>query len=124
MRGTLNLLLTFIGCTLGVTSVQGQSEALPICKPIRTVADAPCADLPQVIPAELTGFSKLSVEATRGGDVILSVAINQAGIPEEIEVANSRGKEFDEQAIAAFRQCRFKPTIYKNEPSLDYSRFC
>src|SRR5216684_1110873 len=114
MRRTLNLLLTFVGCTLGAASVQGQSEALPICKPIRTVADAPCADLPQLVPAELAGFSKLGVEATRGDDVVLSVTISQAGIPKEIEVAKSRGKEFDEQAIAAFRQCRFKPTIYKN----------
>jgi TonB family protein len=114
MRGILNLLLTFSACTLGATSVQGQSEALPICKPIRTVADAPCVDLLE-ISAELPAFSKLAMRATREGDVILSVTISQTGIPEEIEVAKSHGKEFDEQAIAAFRQCRFKPAIYKNE---------
>jgi TonB family protein len=57
------------------------------------------------------------MQATRGGDVILSVTISQAGVPEEIEVAKSHGKEFDEQAIVAFRQCRFKPAIFKNEPS-------
>jgi TonB family protein len=115
MRGTQNLLWIFLGCTFGATSVQGQSEALPICNPNRTVADAPCVDLPSEISAEFPEFSKLAVEATRGGDVVLSVSISQAGIPEEIEVAKSRGKEFDEEAIAAFRQCRFKPTIYKNE---------
>ena len=116
MSGTQNLLWIFLGWTLAATSVQGQSEALPICKPIRTVADAPCVDIPVGTSAEFPAFSKLAVEATRGGEVVLSVTISQAGIPEEIAVARSRGKEFDEGAIAAFRQCRFKPAIYKNEP--------
>jgi len=115
MRGTLNLLLIFIGCTLGATSVQGQSEALPICKQSRTLDDTPCAYLPSEISVEFPAFSKLTVEATRGGDVVLAVIIGQTGIPEEVHVVKSRGKEFDEEAIAAFRQCRFKPTIYENE---------
>jgi len=115
VRGTQNLLLIFLGWTLVATSVQGQSEALPICRSIRTVADAPCADLPREISAEFPAFSKRSVEATRGGDVVLSVTISQAGIPEEIQVEKSRGSRFDEEVVAAFRQCRFKPTIYKNE---------
>jgi TonB family protein len=115
MRGTLNLLLIFIGCALGATSVQGQSEALPICKQSRTLDDTPCAYLPSEISTEFPAFSKLTVEATRGGDVVLAVTIGQTGIPEEVQVLKSRGKEFDEEAIAAFRRCRFKPTIYKNE---------
>ena len=70
MRGTLNLLLTFIACTLGATSVQGQSEALPICNRLELVADALLRRSPGNIGRVTSAFSKLANASDAEGDVM------------------------------------------------------
>jgi TonB family protein len=52
----------------------------------------------------------------QGSEVVLSVVVDEKGQPQNVQVASSGGATFDEKAIKALRQWRFKPAICNGEP--------
>lgn len=48
--------------------------------------------------------------------VVCSLVVSPEGLPTNIKVKRSAGKDFDENAMEAVRQFRFKPAMRKGEP--------
>lgn len=60
--------------------------------------------------------AEFSEEAKRlkvGGVSVVKLIVDTQGIPEQIRVVRTLGHGLDEQAVAAVRQYRFKPSIYQ-----------
>ena len=55
-------------------------------------------------------------KANLSGNVIVSLVVDQDGIPRNVEVAKGMGNEFDEKAVEAVQQYRFKPATRNGEP--------
>lgn len=54
--------------------------------------------------------------ASLSGDVIVSLIVDQDGLPRDVQVAKGMGNEFDEKAVEAVKQYRFKPATQNGEP--------
>lgn len=55
-------------------------------------------------------------KAKLSGDVIVSLVVDQDGMPRNVQVARGMGNEFDEKAVEAVQQYRFKPATQNGEP--------
>jgi periplasmic protein TonB len=51
-----------------------------------------------------------------GGIAVVSLVVDGQGLPESIRVVRKLGHGLDEQAIAAVRQYRFKPSMLHGQP--------
>lgn len=55
-------------------------------------------------------------QAKLSGDVIVSLLVDQEGIPRNVQVVQGMGNEFDEKAVEAVEQYRFRPATQNGEP--------
>ena len=62
-------------------------------------------------------YPELAIAAGRMGVVILETIINEEGIPIDIVKQTNLGHGFEEAAIAALKQTRFHPAIYRGRPT-------
>ena len=53
---------------------------------------------------------------TLNGTSTLGLIVNEQGLPTEIHVAKSLRKDYDESALDAVRQCRWKPYLLNGDP--------
>ena len=54
--------------------------------------------------------------AKLSGDVIVSLIVDQDGLPREVRIAKGMGNEFDQKAVEAVEQYRFRPATQNGEP--------
>jgi TonB family protein len=66
----------------------------------------------QVVPK----YTEDARRAELAGTVILDVAIDKVGKTGDVRVLQSLDKGLDEQAVAAVKQWKYKPALYKGEP--------
>jgi TonB family protein len=62
---------------------------------------------------------KFPADAPQGkfaGFVVVAMAINTEGKPEQVHVVISLGPEFDKNAVAAAKQYRFRPALRNGKP--------
>jgi TonB family protein len=50
------------------------------------------------------------------GTCLVSFVVDSSGVPEQVKVVESLGADFDESAVAAVKQYRFKPAVYRGQP--------
>jgi TonB family protein len=55
-------------------------------------------------------------KAKLSGNVVVALIVDQDGIPRNVQVARGMGNEFDEKAVEAVQQYRFKPATQNGEP--------
>ena len=61
-------------------------------------------------------YSEEARQAKRQGAVLLQVAIDENGVPQEIKVVRSLGFGLDQKAIEAVQKWRFKPALKDGQP--------
>ena len=83
-------------------------------------APAPAPSLPKTIPPSAVQYlvppapvySRMSAKMRESGKVLVRVYIDEAGLPRNVQLANSTGfPRLDDAALAAVRNCRFKPYL-------------
>lgn len=85
-------------------------DIYPACKMSGSTSRA------QVIYKVDPNYSEEAKAAKQQGEVWLSVTIDASGIPTDVTIACKLGLGLDEQAIAAVKQWRFKPTMKDGAP--------
>ncbi len=108
----------------------------PPAPPTPVVAEAPPApptppQPPKIIPASevqylvkpAPEYPRLSVRAGESGLVMVSVYIDEAGLPRTVQVQQSSGHaRLDESAVSAVRRARFKPYTHNGVPTAGWAR--
>jgi periplasmic protein TonB len=108
----------------------------PPAPPTPVVAEAPPAppappQPPQIIPASevqylvrpAPEYPRLSIRAGESGLVMVSVYIDEAGLPRTVQVQQSSGHvRLDEAAVSAVRRARFKPYTQNGVPTAGWAR--
>jgi len=61
-------------------------------------------------------YSAEAAKAGLDGEVLLSVVIDEKGVPQNIRVIRPLGKGLDEKAVEAVQQWRFRPGVKNGEP--------
>jgi TonB family protein len=61
-------------------------------------------------------FSQEARQQKIHGVCVVSLIVDPQGLPEQVRVVKRLGHGLDEQAIAAVRQYRFKPSMYQGKP--------
>jgi TonB family protein len=61
-------------------------------------------------------YTEAARKAKLSGNVILSLIVDSAGEPQNVQVARGLGNELDEKAVEAVQQYRFKPATKDGEP--------
>jgi protein TonB len=81
---------------------------------------APAPSLPRTLPPSAVQYlvppapvySRISAKMRESGKAIVRVFIDEAGLPRNVQLATSTGfARLDEAALAAVRNCRFKPYL-------------
>lgn len=99
------------------------AQVLPPPPPAAPVAPveappAPAPSLPRTLPPSAVQFlvppapvySRISAKMRESGKALVRVFIDEAGVPREVQLATSTGfSRLDDAALAAVRNCRFKP---------------
>ena len=94
----------------------------PPAAPVATVEapPAPAPSLPRTLPpsavqylvAPAPVYSRISAKMRESGKAVVRVFIDEAGLPRNVQLAASTGfARLDEAALAAVRNCRFKPYL-------------
>ena len=92
------------------------AAAMPMADPTPTPAPA----LPRTIPPSAVQYlqppapvySRISAKMRESGKVLVRVYIDEAGVPRNVQLAASTGfGRLDDAALAAVRDCRFKPYL-------------
>jgi len=71
---------------------------------------------PGFISRVLPRYPRLAREMGREGTVVLSLTIDDKGILQDVEVVESAGFGFDEEALRAVRASKFKPAVRSGKP--------
>ncbi len=102
------------------------AQALPPPPPPAPVApvEAPPSPEPSIAPKTLPAsavqylvppaplYSRISAKLRESGKVLVRVWIDEAGLPRNVQLAQSTGfSRLDEAALTAVRNCRFKPYL-------------
>ncbi|MEO8151563.1 MAG: energy transducer TonB [Rhizobacter sp.] len=106
---------------------------LPVTPVVAEAPPAPPAPpaLPKIIPASevqylvkpAPEYPRLSIRQGETGLVVVSVYIDEAGLPRTVQVQQSSGHErLDESAVAAVRKARFKPYTQNGQPTAGWAR--
>ena len=89
----------------------GAPDALPVPSPAQHFADAPV--LVSSAPPQYTADAKANKIS---GAVVVSLVIDEQGLPTQVKVVRGLGYGLDEQAVAAVRAYRFKPATKDGKP--------
>jgi len=71
---------------------------------------------PQIVQQGAPEFPESARKKKRGGTVTVSLIVETNGLPSDIQVVESAGKDFDEQAIKAVKKYVFKPALKDGQP--------
>jgi TonB family protein len=71
---------------------------------------------PQIVQQRAAEFPESARKNKRGGTVMVSLIVETNGLPSNIQVVQSAGKDFDEQAIKAVEKYVFKPALKDGQP--------
>jgi TonB family protein len=71
---------------------------------------------PVVISQVAPDFPPGHTEKGFSGKCLVSLVVNSDGLPEDVNIVKSLGPDFDQNAVQAVRQYKFKPAIYKGKP--------
>lgn len=86
---------------------------------------------PKIIPASevqylvrpAPEYSRLSIRMGETGQVLVSVYVDEAGLPRMVQVVQSSGHlRLDESAVAAVKKARFKPYTQNGVPTAGWAR--
>ena len=119
------LTLPLIATETVTTPAPMVAQVLPPPPPAAPVATAeappaPAPSLPRTLPpsavqylvAPAPVYSRISAKMRESGKAVVRVFIDEAGLPRNVQLAASTGfARLDEAALAAVRNCRFKPSL-------------
>ncbi len=71
---------------------------------------------PGFISRVLPRYPRLAREMGREGTVVLSLTIDEQGVLQSIEVTESAGHDFDEEALRAMRASTFRAAVRNGKP--------
>jgi TonB family protein len=71
---------------------------------------------PVVISTVNPDFPPGHTEKDFSGTCLVSLVVNSDGLPENVNIVKSLAPDFDQNAVQAVRQYKFKPAIYKGKP--------
>jgi TonB family protein len=71
---------------------------------------------PVVISQANPDFPPGHTEKDFSGTCLVSLVVNSDGLPENVNIVKSLAPDFDQSAVQAVRQYKFKPAIYKGKP--------
>ncbi len=87
----------------------------------RGAADGTLVDYPpKVLTRVEPNFSEEARKKKISGNVMVSLIVDEEGMPTEVRVVRGVGHGLDEQAIKAVRQYRFRPAMKDGKPVAQY----
>ena len=91
-----------------------QGQPLYECKTGRDYSKKACA--PVLIHRVDSRYTEEARQAKLTGTVVLGFLVDDRGKTADVRVLESLGKGLDEEAVAAVKQWKYKPGLYKGEP--------
>ncbi len=86
-------------------------EVAPIQAPAPASKTIPASAVQYLVPPAPV-YSRISARMKESGKALIRVYIDETGIPRNVQLATSTGfSRLDEAALAAVRNCRFKPYL-------------
>lgn len=71
---------------------------------------------PVLIHSVQPKYTKLAQKQKLNGTVQVALTVDEAGLPQDVQVARAQGTELDDIALQAVRQYRFKPAMRAGKP--------
>ena len=78
--------------------------------------DLPVVSVPKQIKDAPLNFPEKARKKKLQGVVLVSMVVDENGVPRDVVVTKPAGNGFDEAAIAAVRQWRFEPALRDGKP--------